>query len=503
MLFRHPAVDSEAIFNRQNDGTFTVTVHNCASGNVTADQVKVQCGKDHPKTQVIDFDGNGRDNLQTTQDDNMPGGIGVANLFDDGKQQQVFVRAAGLKAKRMLPGASHTAPEMTTLKASLGCPGGPLGQTELNYSQCEFADLNGDGLDDLVMVSTHHDMLNEHDYTCPDHLSTPCAYSVSLNVYLSLGRDDDANLTPVYTETLSSGRAATVTGGTVRLRDLDNDGKAEVIIDNVVVVSEADHGQENSQHTFSIRRLRLNADGSYVLPTSSTFKTRELVLGDVDGDGLVDYISRDALRLHGYASSPVISPQDSKYNYIYGGDPFFDLLAYKSDIQEASQNTLAQLTRANASSSTALPNLLTQVTTEMGAISTFEYKPSTAFKNTYLPFPVAAVTKVTVDDGRGNLATTKYDYSLGLYDTVNRKFLGFKTSTKTLPKLAGETGNPTVVTTYRQDVASYGLPTKVEYYDGAGVLKKIEDEGYSVNAAAPLPCAVHFDRDNVQRGQYY
>ena len=52
--------------------------------------------------QVIDFDGNGRDGVQSTENNGNSGSLGAVNLFDDGKQQRVFFRANGLKMLRKL-----------------------------------------------------------------------------------------------------------------------------------------------------------------------------------------------------------------------------------------------------------------------------------------------------------------------------------------------------------------------------------------------------------------
>lgn len=126
------------------------------------------------------------------------------------------------------------------------------------------------------------------------------------------------------------------------------------------------------------------------------------------------------------------------------------------------------------------PNLLWEIVAEQGGTITAEYAPSTRFENDFLPQVMHAVTKLSVDDGRGQVAETKYDYAGGKYDPKARKFLGYKTITETKPLANGQTTATTVKTTYRQDLASYGLPDEVIVKNGAAEVRKV-NETYEVN----------------------
>ncbi|MEO5326594.1 toxin TcdB middle/N-terminal domain-containing protein, partial [Mesorhizobium sp. CC13] len=131
------------------------------------------------------------------------------------------------------------------------------------------------------------------------------------------------------------------------------------------------------------------------------------------------------------------------------------------------------------------PNLLRSVTTGSGAVIAAEYTPSSRWANDYLPNLVHAVTKLTVSDGRGGpAAVTDYAYAGGKYDPKARRFLGFRTVVETRPAAAGETGRPVVETTYRQDLASYGLVERRIEKDGAGAVRRDTTETYQVNVAA-------------------
>jgi RHS repeat-associated protein len=81
------------------------------------------------------------------------------------------------------------------------------------------------------------------------------------------------------------------------------------------------------------------------------------------------------------------------------------------------------------------------------------------------------------------VAATDYAYAGGLYDPKARKFLGYRTITMTRPLASGEAARPVVETTYRQDLASYGLPEKTVLRNGANTESKTVVETYAVNAA--------------------
>lgn len=126
---------------------------------------------------------------------------------------------------------------------------------------------------------------------------------------------------------------------------------------------------------------------------------------------------------------------------------------------------------------------LKSVTNVYGGTLTYAYTPSSAWTNTNLPFVVNTVTSVTADDGRGGVATTTYDYAGGLWDAPERRFLGFRTATATLPCIDGETACPTVTTTFVQDFGAHSKPEKIERRDGAGTLLTMVEQEYSLNGA--------------------
>ncbi|MER9554386.1 toxin TcdB middle/N-terminal domain-containing protein [Mesorhizobium sp. M0323] len=209
------------------------------------------------------------------------------------------------------------------------------------------------------------------------------------------------------------------------LRDFDNDGRMDVI----TVAGETRTG---SVRIFSLRPASTAyAPVEFTLPVSLGAGR---VIGDFNGDGLPDFTDYDK---HMFISTP----------------------------------------------GAGNPNLLRNVVTELGGTVAVEYAPSSTWVNTYLPQVTHAVTKLSVGDGRGQTAVSTYTYAGGKYDPAARKFLGFASIVETKPLANGETAASKIETSYRQDLASYGLSSLTVWKDGAGTVHKQVAETYAVNAA--------------------
>ncbi|TIS45791.1 toxin TcdB middle/N-terminal domain-containing protein, partial [Mesorhizobium sp.] len=222
-----------------------------------------------------------------------------------------------------------------------------------------------------------------------------------------------------------------ILGGKAILGDFDNDGKTDVftLSDNVVVGP----GETRLIKVYSLQPTSSTAYAAVNLPRPASIPTVGDVIGDFNGDGLADF------------------------------------------------TTYTSMLISNAG--TGNPNLVKQIVTELGATVAVEYTPSSTWANNYLPQVVHAVTKLSVSDGRGQTAVSSYQYSGGKYDPAARKFLGFASIVETKPLTNGETAPSTVTTSYRQDLASYGLPSLTVWKDGAGTVHKQVAETYAVNTA--------------------
>ncbi|WP_179295943.1 RHS repeat-associated core domain-containing protein [Mesorhizobium sp. WSM4312] len=219
-------------------------------------------------------------------------------------------------------------------------------------------------------------------------------------------------------------------GPTAVLRDFDNSGRASVITIGGTITTQP-------YRTGPVRVFSLRPSSTALTPVEFTLPvalSAGTVVGDFNGDGLPDF---------------------TDYNNMF-----------------------------ISNAGTGNPNLLKQITTELGGTVAAEYTPSSTWTNNYLPQVVHAVTKLSVSDGRGQTAVSTYQYAGGKYDPAARKFLGFASIVETRPLANGETAPSTVTTTYRQDLASYGLPSLTVWKDGAGTVHKQVAETYAVNTAA-------------------
>ncbi len=179
---------------------------------------------------------------------------------------------------------------------------------------------------------------------------------------------------------------------------------------------------------------------SFVWYGSTNYTGWKLTLSDFNGDGLTDimyyrpsdnsnhvYLSRGdgtSLPVINYSS---VTKDYTNYEFTVGdftGDGKTDFMYYKLGDQE---HDLYE----------AIPDeplyKLTGIENGMGATTTLEYTPSSAYENTNLPFIVHTISSMTVDDGLGTTSTSTYTYSGGLFDFPEREFRGFEYVKSTSP----------------------------------------------------------------------
>src|SRR5262249_33510361 len=128
---------------------------------------------------------------------------------------------------------------------------------------------------------------------------------------------------------------------------------------------------------------------------------------------------------------------------------------------------------------------MTAVTHPYGSTTTVAYAPSSTWPNTYLPFVVQAVATYAISDGRGNTSTMTSSYAGGLYDPLERPFLGFHYQKTTLPCNPEDAGHcPYEETWFHQDYGSISKPDHMNRSTGTGALVTSTVHAYTTNGAS-------------------
>lgn len=128
-------------------------------------------------------------------------------------------------------------------------------------------------------------------------------------------------------------------------------------------------------------------------------------------------------------------------------------------------------------------DLLENITTTKDGEMSIAYEPASA-DGSEMPYTSTVVASVTTDDGFGDTHTTNYTYTGGdlvKYDTYKTEFAGFAEVTTT-------TESGTSVTAYDQGLTDYGKKGRVirsQVYSGSGVLLKQYDTTWETVSLGP------------------
>lgn len=310
-------------------------------------------------------------------------------------------------------------------------------------------DLNGDGLDDLVNF-----YFGQNDGDEADGF---------ISIYLFTGD----RLVP-WREKLPVDDMEQATSPFVS--DADGDGKAELGL-GVLPTRSARLVNLSNSRWYSFR-MHQSQEGNTFPQTYLGRSTSFMTAGDFNGDGQTDLLA---------APATLAAPSTNPYDPDYSDKPPLENSDYTNKLFDHFANTPYSILYGTAAGGPA--NLLNTVTNEQGGQVKTAYRPSTAYANKFLPFVLPTVATVTAADGRGDTATTAYSYANGYYDASRRRFLGFGTVTKSLPKIAGDTASPVVRTTYVLSNAAVGLPSKIEHLDDDGVVRRTVGETYALKTA--------------------
>jgi len=109
-------------------------------------------------------------------------------------------------------------------------------------------------------------------------------------------------------------------------------------------------------------------------------------------------------------------------------------------------------------------DLLWKTLHSTGGHTEIQYKPSSAYSNTSLPFVLQTASETIRDDGLGNTITTEYDYGLGDYLSDIKEFMGFGQRSETIVS-PDPSKSLTEKTLYHQSEYLKGRPYRTDLFN--------------------------------------
>lgn len=264
--------------------------------------------------------------------------------------------------------------------------------------------------------------------------------------------------------------------------DFNGDGKGDIIYTGgaINVVYSNGNGALQYQTVWS-RPAGCNVDAACNIASG----TRAAV-GDFDGDGRADIVvatnpnPQTGTMFLSRGTQPWVRIDNMPVPFAGGdfnGDGRADIMQGVSG--GSSTIRVVRIEGTVHKSAMGVPDLLISVTKPYGAVTTVTYTPSTWWTaSNKLPNIFQTVKEVSVFDGRDTTSVTKYAYAGALYNYAERRFLGYRTATMTLPCESWETACPTREYTFRQDVASAGKIERLVHKDGNGNVLREDVESY-------------------------
>jgi RHS repeat-associated protein len=323
-------------------------------------------------------------------------------------------------------------------------------------------DINGDGLTDLLQLSS--DFLSwNREVLLSDGVGFTLASSDEFQ--FDGGDDDDPD-----------------SGDKLIVLDINGDGRADLL-------------QVHATFAATARKVWLSTGDGFGETSDEAgawFDRDSWYLAmDVNGDGRSDLVEHNPDSFGFYHRQIWLSAGDSFVAGASDGDVGFNdgtkLMAVDVDgdgLSEMVELYPAGLVRGRRiwrMTTGEYPDLLASLTNEMGGTTAVSYTPSSAWDNTNNPPLLQTATAVTSDDGRGNVATTTYEYAGGLQDRSHRRFLGFRVQIETLPCTPDESACPYSETWFRQDYGAASKPERIDRRDGAGNLLQSDLYEYTTN----------------------
>jgi hypothetical protein len=318
-----------------------------------------------------------------------------------------------------------------------------------------FADVNGDGLPDMIK---------------PEHINTGGAYGTHRYwVYLSTGISFSS-------PSIWLSDTGTDTGYWPVIGDFNGDGLTDMVDSNSISKKWDILVTRSSGLYFTPR----DKWGEFSGNGTGTLYLNAFIGGDFDHNGISDFGLFYAYGVSGPRGLQIWNSNTLTFSNIstilsgdqYTGASFIGDLDGDGIDDYGKYSTQYWLHRDFVvKKGLGKPaDLLTGVTNSLGGSISITYKPSTQYDNTAgsgvsnLPFVVQTVDSITSNDGIGNVYTTYYSHQNGFYSTAEREFRGFGYSKVTYPD------STTHETWYYQDDVFKGKPYKEEIKDASGNL---------------------------------
>jgi hypothetical protein len=278
----------------------------------------------------------------------------------------------------------------------------------------------------------------------------------------------------------------TLAGARMKVGDFNGDGKADAI-DPIDGSSVANVWLSNGDGTFSI--VGYEPWAGYAVGSS------RMAAGDFDGDGRTDMLDT----LDGSMGVNVwLSTGDGTFHVVaYGAG--YPVSSRRVRIADVDGNGKADVVDPRDGSSEvqlwtspqAADDLLSSIVSPLGGATSFSYAPSSTWANTNGPPITQTLVSVTLSNGialtdpHGWSSTTGFSYAGGLWDPIERRFLGFHYVNTALPCIGWECRSPghspRVESWFHQDYGSASRPDRVDRRDGYGNLLTSTIHQYTTN----------------------
>lgn len=413
--------------------------------------------------------GGGCQNPETCSGDPLPGtptvpGLGMITARPDGLEQAIAIGDfdGDGKADLLVDGAVYLAASNWVQATGFGTIAHYIQRPNASAHMrlTRLGDFNGDGKTDVaqfidgsitLLLSTGSSFTTSPVASTTAYLYIP-EKGLHVGDFNGDGKADIAHVQPVFTGggyapkivvLLSTGRSfveqdwtnpLTGIGDSIQVGDIDGDGRADLLL--------------SSSNNFVGGQVLLargtNSFVAHALPFNGPAQ-----LADVNGDGKTDVVRAATLPPPG-ERQVVVGP-----TYLVQG---------------------------------AVADLLSGIANSFGGQTSIGYTPSSAYPNGNMSSVLQVVSVVTTNDGLGSsahsVATTAFSYGGGFWDASERRFLGFRYVTATLPCNDGDSACPVREYVFRQDRASAGSVETLKYRDTAGGLYRERREQYVVNPTA-------------------